>query len=64
MQAMINVADEVVLEITELVIKEEVHAIANEQIELIKQFLPFTEKWTGKIVGLKEELENRKDTIQ
>lgn len=64
LQAIINVADEVVLEITELVIKEEVHAIANEQIELIKQFLPFTEKWTDEITGLKEELENRKDTIQ
>lgn len=64
LQVMNTIADEVVLETTELVIKEEIHAIANEQIKLIKDFLPFTEQWTDEIAGMKKELENRKNTIE
>ena len=50
LQVMDNVADEVVFETTELVVKEEVHTIANEHI---KQFSPFTEQWADEIAGLK-----------
>ena len=64
LQLIDTIADEVVFETTELVVKEEVHAIANEQIEVIKEFLPFTKQWTDEIARLKEELEKSKDMIQ
>ena len=59
-----TIDDEVVFETTEQFVKEEVHAIANEQIEVIKEFLPFTKQWTVEIAHLKEELEKSKDMIQ